>query len=119
MTQAQLGRSCGYGGGSIDAPANGDGRSTGGRVGPDRQSPLRAHGTRAVHGARCEDPSAALPGLLGAAHHRRTLAALRFTEAVAPEEVRRPALRALTADLLYAPVTVAGVRELAARTGVL
>jgi Helix-turn-helix domain len=50
--------------------------------------------------------------------HRRTLAALRFTEQVAPEEVRRPALRALTADLLYAPVTVPGVRELAARTGV-
>ncbi|WP_443077725.1 helix-turn-helix domain-containing protein [Streptomyces sp. SP17BM10] len=50
--------------------------------------------------------------------HRRTFAALRFTEQVAPEEVRRPALRALTADLLYAPVAVAGVRELAARTGV-
>ncbi|MEU3568432.1 helix-turn-helix transcriptional regulator [Kitasatospora sp. NPDC036755] len=48
----------------------------------------------------------------------RTLAALQFTERVAPEEARRPALRALTADLLYAPVTVAGVRELAARTGV-
>ncbi|MEV7772238.1 helix-turn-helix transcriptional regulator [Kitasatospora sp. NPDC086791] len=50
--------------------------------------------------------------------HRKTFASLRFTEQVAPEEVRRPALRALTADLLYAPVTVAGVRELAARTGV-
>ncbi|MFD5467256.1 XRE family transcriptional regulator [Kitasatospora sp. NPDC127059] len=50
--------------------------------------------------------------------HRRTVAALRYTERVAPEEVQRPALRALTADLLYAPVTVAGVRELAARTGV-
>ncbi|MFI9327557.1 helix-turn-helix domain-containing protein [Kitasatospora sp. NPDC052868] len=50
--------------------------------------------------------------------HRRTFTALRFTEQVAPEEVRRPALRALTADLLYAPVTVPGVRELAARTGV-
>ncbi|MFG2911471.1 hypothetical protein ACGF0D_01075 [Kitasatospora sp. NPDC048298] len=44
--------------------------------------------------------------------------ALLFTEQMAPEQVRRPALRALTADLLYAPVTVAGVRELAARTGV-
>ncbi|GAA1388914.1 hypothetical protein GCM10009639_15940 [Kitasatospora putterlickiae] len=51
--------------------------------------------------------------------HRRTLEALRFTEQVAPEELRRPALRALTADLLYAPVTVAGVREFATRTGVL
>ncbi|MFF4921224.1 helix-turn-helix domain-containing protein [Kitasatospora sp. NPDC001261] len=50
--------------------------------------------------------------------HRRTFAALTFTEQVAPEEVRRPALRALTADLLYAPMTVAGVSELAARTGV-
>ncbi|MFF7989854.1 helix-turn-helix domain-containing protein [Kitasatospora xanthocidica] len=50
--------------------------------------------------------------------HRKTFASLRFTEQVAPEEVRRPALRALTADLLYAPVTVPGVRELAARTGV-
>lgn len=50
--------------------------------------------------------------------HRRTFAALRFTEQAAPEEVRRPALRALTADLLYAPLTVPGVRELAARTGV-
>ncbi|MFJ4192349.1 helix-turn-helix transcriptional regulator [Kitasatospora sp. NPDC089509] len=50
--------------------------------------------------------------------HRKTFAALRFTEQVAPEEVRRPALRALTADLLYAPAAVAGVREFAARTGV-
>ncbi|MEV7359634.1 hypothetical protein [Kitasatospora sp. NPDC091276] len=50
--------------------------------------------------------------------HRKTFTLLRFTEQVAPEEVRRPALRALTADLLYAPVTVPGVRELAARTGV-
>ncbi|MFJ8432324.1 XRE family transcriptional regulator [Kitasatospora sp. NPDC094019] len=49
--------------------------------------------------------------------HRRTLEALRFTEQVAPEELRRPALRALTAELLYAPVTVAGVREFAERTG--
>ncbi|MFB8167712.1 helix-turn-helix domain-containing protein [Kitasatospora purpeofusca] len=50
--------------------------------------------------------------------HRRTFAALRFTERVAPEEVRRPALQALTADLLYAPVSIPGARELAARTGV-
>ncbi|WP_406204579.1 helix-turn-helix domain-containing protein [Kitasatospora sp. NBC_01560] len=49
---------------------------------------------------------------------RRTFGALRFTEQVAPEEVRRPALRALTADLLYASVTVPGVRELATRTGI-
>ncbi|MFE4520215.1 hypothetical protein ACFRMQ_39370 [Kitasatospora sp. NPDC056783] len=50
--------------------------------------------------------------------HHRTFAALRFTEQVAPEEVRRPALRALTTDLLYAPASVSGVREFAARTGV-
>ncbi len=50
--------------------------------------------------------------------HRRTFAALRFTERVAPEEVRRPALQALTADLLYAPAAIPGARELAARTGV-
>ncbi|MFB7473804.1 helix-turn-helix domain-containing protein [Kitasatospora sp. NPDC056184] len=49
--------------------------------------------------------------------HRRTFAALRFVEHVAPEELRRPALRALTADLLYAPAVLPGVREFARRTG--
>ncbi|MGO4418926.1 XRE family transcriptional regulator, partial [Streptomyces sp. MCAF7] len=48
---------------------------------------------------------------------RQTLAALRHVEHEAPQEVRRPALRALTADLLYAPTRVPGVREFAARTG--
>ncbi|MER7705572.1 helix-turn-helix transcriptional regulator [Kitasatospora sp. NPDC097605] len=50
--------------------------------------------------------------------HRRTFVALRFVEQAAPEELRRPALRALTADLLYTPVALPGVREFARRTGV-
>ncbi|WP_405015286.1 transcriptional regulator [Kitasatospora sp. NBC_01539] len=49
--------------------------------------------------------------------HRRTFAALRLVEQAAPEEVRRPALRALTADLLYSPSPVPGLREFARRTG--
>ena len=50
---------------------------------------------------------------------RRTFAALRMVEQAAPEEVRRPALRALTADLLYGPGTVPGLRDFAQRTGAL
>lgn len=49
----------------------------------------------------------------------QTFAALRRVEQEAPQEVRRPALRALTADLLYTPARVPGVREFAARTGAL
>ncbi|AJZ85869.2 XRE family transcriptional regulator [Streptomyces sp. WAC05858] len=49
----------------------------------------------------------------------QTFAALRKVEQEAPQEVRRPALRALTADLLYLPARVPGVREFAARTGAL
>ncbi|MEU0845637.1 helix-turn-helix transcriptional regulator [Streptomyces sp. NPDC005962] len=49
----------------------------------------------------------------------QTFAALRRVEREAPQEVRRPALRALTADLLYQPARVPGVREFAARTGAL
>lgn len=48
---------------------------------------------------------------------RQTFAALRRVEHEAPQEVRRPALRALTSDLLYASARVPGVREFAARTG--
>ncbi|MFE5117879.1 helix-turn-helix domain-containing protein [Streptomyces sp. NPDC056669] len=48
---------------------------------------------------------------------QQTLTALRRVEQEAPQEVRRPALRALTADLLYAPARVPGLREFAARTG--
>ncbi|MFF8903221.1 helix-turn-helix domain-containing protein [Streptomyces lydicus] len=48
---------------------------------------------------------------------QRTFTALRHVEQEAPQEARRPALRALTSDLLYAPVRVPGVREFAARTG--
>ncbi|MFE5581183.1 helix-turn-helix domain-containing protein [Kitasatospora sp. NPDC056531] len=81
MTQAQLGRACGYSASAIS-------RIEAGRLRPPE------------------------PSILLIAR------ALGLPEHVAPEEVRRPALRALTADLLYAPVTVPGVRELAARTGV-
>ncbi|MFF2898610.1 hypothetical protein [Streptomyces sp. NPDC057966] len=48
---------------------------------------------------------------------RRTFSALRAIERTAPEEVRRPALRTLTADLLYAPGSLPGLREFAVRTG--
>ncbi|MFD8462257.1 helix-turn-helix domain-containing protein [Streptomyces antimycoticus] len=51
--------------------------------------------------------------------HPQTFAALRKVEQEAPQEVRRPALRALTTDLLYLPARVPGVREFAARTGAL
>ncbi|MEV6833462.1 helix-turn-helix transcriptional regulator [Streptomyces sp. NPDC051133] len=47
----------------------------------------------------------------------QTFAALQRVEQEAPQEVRRPALRALTTGLLYGPTRVAGVREFAARTG--
>ncbi|WP_281292381.1 helix-turn-helix domain-containing protein [Kitasatospora atroaurantiaca] len=50
--------------------------------------------------------------------HRRTFAALRLVEHAAPEEVRRPALRAMTAGLLYGPVALPGLKEFAQRTGV-
>ncbi|MFI2434715.1 XRE family transcriptional regulator [Streptomyces sp. NPDC018693] len=50
---------------------------------------------------------------------RQTFAALRQVEQEAPQEVRRPALRALTAGLLYGPTQVEGLREFAARTGAL
>ncbi|MBP0460847.1 helix-turn-helix domain-containing protein [Streptomyces montanisoli] len=48
---------------------------------------------------------------------RRTFGALRAIEHTAPEEVRRPAIRSLTADLLYQPGSLAGLREFAVRTG--
>ncbi|MFJ4854047.1 multiprotein-bridging factor 1 family protein [Streptomyces sp. NPDC088730] len=49
----------------------------------------------------------------------QTFTALRHVEQEAPQEVRRPALRALTSDLLYGPARVQGLREFAARTGAL
>ncbi|WP_217231245.1 helix-turn-helix domain-containing protein [Streptomyces anulatus] len=48
---------------------------------------------------------------------RRTFSALRAIEHAAPEEVHRPAVRTLTADLLYRPGNLPGLREFAARTG--
>ena len=49
--------------------------------------------------------------------HKKTFTALRMVEQAAPEEVRRPALRAMTADLLYGPVALPGMRDFARRTG--
>ncbi|MGV4984678.1 helix-turn-helix domain-containing protein [Streptomyces sp. NRAIS4] len=46
----------------------------------------------------------------------QTFAALQRVEQEAPQEACRPALRALTAGLLYGPTRVEGVREFAART---
>jgi hypothetical protein len=51
--------------------------------------------------------------------HKRTFAALRLVEQAAPEEVRRPALRAMTAGLVYGPAQMPGLREFAQRTGAL
>lgn len=50
---------------------------------------------------------------------QKTFNALRRVEQEAPQEVRRPALRALTSDLLYGPGRVQGLREFAVRTGAL
>ncbi|MFD7507510.1 helix-turn-helix domain-containing protein [Streptomyces sp. NPDC059850] len=50
---------------------------------------------------------------------QQTFAALRRVEQEAPQEAQRPALRALTSDLLYRPARVEGLRELAVRTGAL
>ncbi|MFB8290244.1 helix-turn-helix domain-containing protein [Kitasatospora purpeofusca] len=47
----------------------------------------------------------------------RTLAALRYVESIAPEEARRPALRTMAAELVYAPMPPAGAREFARRIG--
>jgi hypothetical protein len=47
----------------------------------------------------------------------RAYAALRAIAREAPEEVRRPAIKALTTDLLYTPQRLPGLREFAVRTG--
>ncbi|MFD6183586.1 hypothetical protein [Streptomyces goshikiensis] len=47
----------------------------------------------------------------------QAFAALSHVEQEAAQEVRRPALRALTSSLLYSPARVQGLRELAVRTG--
>ncbi|MFI2078474.1 helix-turn-helix domain-containing protein [Streptomyces triculaminicus] len=47
----------------------------------------------------------------------QTLAALRRVEQEAPQEAQRPAIRALTSELLYTSPRVPGIREFAARTG--
>ncbi|GCD41747.1 helix-turn-helix domain-containing protein [Streptomyces paromomycinus] len=48
---------------------------------------------------------------------RRAYTALRAVEREAPEETRRPAIQALTADLLYSPRALPGLKEFARRTG--
>ncbi|MFF3775623.1 helix-turn-helix domain-containing protein [Streptomyces sp. NPDC002232] len=47
----------------------------------------------------------------------QAFAALRHVEQEAAQEVRRPALRALTSNLLYGPTRQPGLREFAVRTG--
>ncbi|MGW1275512.1 transcriptional regulator [Streptomyces tsukubensis] len=49
----------------------------------------------------------------------RTYAALRAIERTAPEELRRPALRMLTAELLHSPQHLRGIRDFADRHGAL
>ncbi|MFD8613020.1 helix-turn-helix domain-containing protein [Streptomyces sp. NPDC059631] len=49
----------------------------------------------------------------------QAFAALRRVEQEAPQEVRRPALRALAVGLLYGPTRIEGIREFADRTGAL
>jgi len=65
--------------------------------------------------ARCYTDTARMWHMLG--DHQRTYTALRLIERHAPEEVRRPTIQTLTADLVYAPVSVPGLKEFAARTG--
>ncbi|OEV09333.1 transcriptional regulator [Streptomyces nanshensis] len=48
---------------------------------------------------------------------RRAYTALRAVEREAPEEVHRPAIQALTANLLYSPQSLPGLKEFALRTG--
>ncbi|MCB5170135.1 helix-turn-helix domain-containing protein [Streptomyces bambusae] len=50
-------------------------------------------------------------------HGQQAFTALRHVEQEAAQEVRRPALRALTSNLLYGPTRVEGLREFAVRTG--
>ncbi|WP_327066849.1 XRE family transcriptional regulator [Kitasatospora sp. NBC_01302] len=71
--------------------------------------------TSAERAARAATDVARMWHRLGDA--KQTFVALRQVEAAAPEEVRRPALRALTASALYGPATVPGLREFAQRTG--
>ncbi|MEU1307785.1 XRE family transcriptional regulator [Streptomyces cinnamoneus] len=51
-------------------------------------------------------------------NNARTFASLRAIEREAPEEARRPSVRAVTADLLYSSTNLPGLKEFAARTGV-
>ncbi|MER8047676.1 helix-turn-helix transcriptional regulator [Streptomyces sp. NPDC094032] len=50
-------------------------------------------------------------------NRQQTFAALRRVQQEAAQEVRRPAPRALTANLLFGPTRLPGLREFAVRTG--
>ncbi|MFE7132762.1 helix-turn-helix domain-containing protein [Streptomyces sp. NPDC057638] len=65
--------------------------------------------------ARYLTDSARMWNKIGDPH--RTFTALRAIERTAAEELRRPALRTLTTDLLHAPRHLPGLREFAARHG--
>ncbi|MBB5938660.1 hypothetical protein [Streptomyces zagrosensis] len=56
--------------------------------------------------------------ILGGAHLlNRTFSALRAIEHIAPNEVRRPAIRTRTIDLLYTPESLPDLRKFAVRSG--
>ncbi|MGW7363936.1 transcriptional regulator [Streptomyces sp. NPDC054841] len=48
---------------------------------------------------------------------RRAYSAMRAMDRIAPEEMRRPAMRASTADMLYSSQHLPGFRDFAVRTG--
>ncbi|WP_327359609.1 helix-turn-helix domain-containing protein [Streptomyces sp. NBC_01304] len=48
---------------------------------------------------------------------QRAYAGLRALDRVAPEELRRPAMKAFTADMLYSPQHLPGFKDFAIRTG--
>ncbi|MEU1423119.1 helix-turn-helix transcriptional regulator [Kitasatospora sp. NPDC005751] len=51
--------------------------------------------------------------------NRRTYEALQAMERVAPEELRRPSIRAVTVGLVHSPARLPGLRAFAVRTGAL
>ncbi|MFH8350091.1 hypothetical protein [Streptomyces sp. NPDC018045] len=65
--------------------------------------------------ARFHTDTARMWHQIGDSH--RAYTALRAVEREAPEEARRPAIQALTADLLYSHRNLPGLREFALRTG--
>lgn len=80
-----------------------------------RIGPARLATTERV--ARCLTDTARMWHQIG--DGQRAFGALRSLEHTAPEELRRPALRTLTANLLYSSQSLPGITDLARRTGVL